>query len=69
MKKDTRLDARQIRILEGYFERYYDSEMMDVIAKSHRMSRKTLWSWKETDPGKQLHNKYLLEEESTTKKA
>lgn len=69
MKKDTRLDARQIRILEDYFERYYDGETMGVIAKSHGMSRKTLWSWKETDHGKQLHNKYLLEEEPTTKKA
>lgn len=58
MKKDTRLDARQIRILEDYFRRSVDGETMEQIAKSHDINRKTLWSWKETNHGKQLHTEY-----------
>lgn len=58
MKKDTRLDARQIRILEDYFRRNIDGENMTEISKSHGISRKTLWSWKETNHGKQLHTEY-----------
>lgn len=61
MKKDSRLDARQIRILEDYFERSYDGESMEQIAESHGISRKTLSQWKNTNHGKQLHDKYLVD--------
>lgn len=60
MKKDTRLDLRQIRILEDYFKRSYDGETMEAIAESHGITRKTLSSWKNTDHGNQLHDKYLV---------
>lgn len=61
MKKDARLDARQIRILEDFFGRSVAGETMESIAESHRISRKTLWTWKETDHGKQLHAEFQKE--------
>ncbi|MED3653993.1 phBC6A51 family helix-turn-helix protein [Heyndrickxia sporothermodurans] len=55
MKKDTRLEARQIRILEDYFARSLGGETMEQIAKDNGISRKTLSLWKNSDHGKQLH--------------
>lgn len=58
MKKNSKLDNRQIRILEDYFGRSVAGESMEEIAKSYGISRKTLWHWKETDHGKRLHADY-----------
>ncbi|MCF7620912.1 MULTISPECIES: phBC6A51 family helix-turn-helix protein [Bacillaceae] len=67
MRKDARLDKRQIAILKDYFGRSYDGETMEDIAKSHGISRKTLYTWKETDHGKHLHDKYLLDLSANSK--
>ena len=61
MKKDARLDKRQIRILEDYFKRSNDGESMEAIAKDHGISRKTLSQWKNTEHGEQLYDNYLSE--------
>lgn len=61
MKKDSRLDMRQQRILEDYFERSYNGESMEAVAETHGISRKTLSQWKNTDMGKKLHDKYLVD--------
>lgn len=61
MRKDARLDVRQIRILEDYFGRSVAGETMEVIAKDNGISRKTLWTWKETDHGKKLHADFQKE--------
>ena len=55
MKKDSRLNQRQINILEDTFQRLLLKETMEEIAKSHGISRKTLSLWKNSDHGKQLH--------------
>jgi transposase-like protein len=61
MKKDARLDTRQIRILEDYFGRSVAGESMEKIAESHGISRKTLYMWKSTDHGKKLHADFQKE--------
>ncbi|MCY8233694.1 phBC6A51 family helix-turn-helix protein [Priestia endophytica] len=61
MKKDAKLDEKQRRILDDYFRRSVDGETMEQIAKSHGITRKTLWSWKETHEGKQLYNDFQKE--------
>ncbi|OHR72166.1 hypothetical protein HMPREF3291_22465 [Bacillus sp. HMSC76G11] len=59
MKKDARLDARQIRILEDYFKRSMDGENMETIAKENGINRKTLSLWKNTHHGIQLYDQYI----------
>ncbi|PFG03031.1 phBC6A51 family helix-turn-helix protein [Bacillus sp. es.036] len=61
MKKDARLDTRQIRILEDYFGRSVAGETKEKIAESHGISRKTLYMWESTDHGKQLHADFQKE--------
>lgn len=61
MKKDSRLDARQIRILEDYFVRTLAGENMETIAKDNGIARKTLSTWKNTEHGKQLYAQYMKE--------
>jgi transposase-like protein len=55
MRKDARLDSRQIRILEDFFGRSVAGDSMEKVAESHGISRKTLSQWKNTEHGKQLH--------------
>jgi transcriptional regulator with XRE-family HTH domain len=61
MRKDSRLDARQIRILEDFFKRSFDGETMEQVAKDNGISRKTLSQWRNTQHGEQLYDKYLDE--------
>jgi hypothetical protein len=61
MKKDTRLDARQVRILEDYFVRSLAGETMEQIAQDNGISRKTLSLYKNSDHGKQLYAEYMKE--------
>lgn len=61
MKKDTRLNLKQIRILEDYFKRSMDGETMEAVAKDHGINRKTLSQWKNTHHGEQLYDKYISE--------
>jgi hypothetical protein len=61
MKKDARLDLRQIRILEDYFGRSVAGETKEKIAESHGINRKTLYMWESTDHGKQLYADFQKE--------
>jgi hypothetical protein len=61
MKKDARLDARQVRILEDYFVRSLAGETMEQIAQDNGISRKTLSLYKNSDHGKQLYAEYMKE--------
>ncbi|GIN62514.1 hypothetical protein J27TS8_25070 [Robertmurraya siralis] len=61
MKKDTRLNEKQIRILEDYFVRTVAGETMEQIATDNGISRKTLSQWKNTEHGKQLYGEYMKE--------
>jgi len=61
MKKDTRLNERQIEILKDLFKRSVDGETMEAIAESHGISRKTLSQWKNTNHGKKLHANFQKE--------
>jgi Helix-turn-helix of insertion element transposase len=55
MSNEKRLTKRQVQILEDMFSRLLVKEKMEDIAKSHGISRKTLWNWKNTEHGKQIH--------------
>ncbi|MEA3318912.1 MAG: phBC6A51 family helix-turn-helix protein [Bacillota bacterium] len=61
MKKDARLNEKQKTILLDYFKRSVDGETMEEIAKSYDINRKTLWAWKNTDEGQQLHKEWARE--------
>ncbi|MBG9589829.1 hypothetical protein [Cytobacillus firmus] len=61
MKKDTRLNQKQIGILQDTFKRLVMKESMEDIAMSHGISRKTLSQWKNTVHGKQLHLEFQRE--------
>ncbi|PVE62901.1 phBC6A51 family helix-turn-helix protein [Priestia megaterium] len=61
MKKDSRLNQKQIEILNNTFSRVVDGETMEEIAKSHGISRKTLSLWKNSNHGKQLHSTFQKE--------
>ncbi|WRP06887.1 phBC6A51 family helix-turn-helix protein [Rossellomorea aquimaris] len=61
MKKDARLDARQISILKEFFKRSLDGENMETVAKDKGINRKTLSQWKNTNHGGQIYDEYMKE--------
>ncbi|MCP3026901.1 phBC6A51 family helix-turn-helix protein [Halobacillus sp. A5] len=61
MKRDSRLNEKQIRILLDYFDRSLGGETQADIAKSHGINRKTLSLWANSDHGKQKHNEWKKE--------
>ncbi|MED3817519.1 phBC6A51 family helix-turn-helix protein [Priestia aryabhattai] len=61
MKKDSRLNRKQVEVLQDMFARSLQGESMENIAKSHGISRKTLSLWKNTLHGIQLHKEFRLE--------
>ncbi|MCY7861595.1 phBC6A51 family helix-turn-helix protein [Bacillus haynesii] len=61
MRKDAKLTDKQKTILKDYFQRSVDGENMEDIAKSYNISRKTLWTWKNTNEGQRLQKEWAKE--------
>lgn len=54
MAKERQLTIKQIEILTDAFKRQVDGETLENIAKSHGITRKTLYEWRKTKHWKHL---------------
>ncbi|NLP51282.1 hypothetical protein [Bacillus sp. RO1] len=61
MRKDTRLDARRVAIVEDWFKKQLDGAKQEDVAREWGISRKSLSQWSNTNHAKQIHADMMKE--------
>ncbi|MYL44399.1 hypothetical protein GLV94_01960 [Virgibacillus halodenitrificans] len=61
MRKDAKLNERQLIMIKDYFTKSLAGATMEEVAKDHGIARKTLSGYVNTDHGKQIRAEFQKE--------